>query len=94
MHTICTDLAIKFVDILEWRVALFTEIRRCLEYAVDVREARPLTGNINLTAAKQAFKHAHEDVANTKDDKPANCLCVMCKPCHARVTAADVSGPG
>ena len=42
MHTICTDLAIKFVDLLEWRDALFAETRRCLDYAVDVEEARPL----------------------------------------------------
>ena len=29
-------------------------INRCLEYEVDVEEARPLTGNINFTATKQA----------------------------------------
>ena len=89
----CMDLAIKFVDLLDWKDALFAEIHGCLEYAVDVEDARPLTGNINFTAAKQAFKYAHEDVVITKVDKAANCLSVMSKACYAGVTVAELSGP-
>ena len=91
---ICSNLAINYVDTLDWRNTLFEEIRRCVEYAEDAAEARPVTGNIDMSAARHAFKQAHKSFVITKVDQAANCLSVMCKACYARVTTSELSGPG
>ena len=91
---ICSNLAINYVDTLDWRNTLLEEIRRCLEYAEDAAETRPVTGNIDISAAIHAFKQAHISVVITKVDKAANCLSVLCKACYARVSTAELSGPG
>ena len=57
-------------------------------------ETRPVTGNIDISAARHAFKQAHKSVVVTKVNKAAHCLSVMCKDCYARVTTAELSGPG
>ena len=90
---ICSDLAINYVDTLDWRNTIVEEIR-CLEYSEDAAETRPVTGNMDISAARHAFKQAHKTVVITKVDKAANCLSVMCKTCYARVTTAKLSGPG
>ena len=82
------------MDTLDWRNTLFEKIRRCLEYAEDAAETRPVTGNIDISAARHTFKQAHKSVVITKVDKAANCLSVMCKACYARVTTGELSGPG
>ena len=91
---ICGNLAINYVDTLDWRNTLFEEIRGCLQYAEDAAETRPVTGSIDISADRHAFKQAHRSVVITTVDKAANCLSVMCNACYARVTTAELSGPG
>ena len=93
----CSELGIHSVDLIDWKNALFDEIKRLLliESAQDKGEARPITGNINFDAAGKAFKRAHRDVVIRKIDKAANCLlCVMCKACYTRVATAELNGSG
>ena len=71
---ISKNLANNYMDTLDWRNAVFEEIRRCLEYAEDAAETRPVTGNIDISAARHAFKQAHKGVVITTVDRAANCL--------------------
>ena len=66
-------------------------INRCLEYEVDVEEARPRTGNINFTATKQA-SNTRMRTSLLKLTKQQ--IAFICKACYARVTVAELSGPG
>ena len=91
---ICSNFTINYVDTLDWRNTLFEEIRKCLEYAEAAAETRPVTGNIDISVARHAFKQAHKSVVITEVEKAANCLSVMCEACYARVTTAELSGPG
>ena len=57
---ICSELGIHSVGLIDWKNALFNEIKRLLliESALGKDEARPITGNIYFDAAGKAF-NAH-----------------------------------
>ena len=88
---ICSNLAMNYVDTLDWRNTLFEEIRRCLEYAEDAAETRPVTGNIDISAAKHAFKQAHKSAVITQVSEKSSKLLerhvqsLLCESNHSRI---------